>query len=249
MPDDFTRLFWVTLPLGLCAEGRGMDNVSWIKAKVFPLRLDVTAEKISNAMDWFAARGMINRYEVGGRNFFYIPTWHDYQGDTKREATSIYPAPPQDKQPEQSGQDRDFIPTNSSTDAHGDAHGEGDAGSPPQPPQEPELPDGVSSALRIYEEKTGTLVPNGLAAELIMDTVENDERHLDMWSKVVSGWVLSGFKTNNVSGMIDCYRQGRIPSTSGGNGRHPQQEGTGPPPKPQPAVVNAPTGDPEWMHT
>jgi len=33
MPDDFTRLLWILLPLGLDCEGRGIDNPAWINPK------------------------------------------------------------------------------------------------------------------------------------------------------------------------------------------------------------------------
>lgn len=100
MPDDFTRLLWVMLPLGLDREGRGIDNAGWVKAKVFPLRDDVTNDQVATALNWFSERkneetglGMIERYEVSGRRFFYIPTWHTYQGDTMKETQSVIPAP------------------------------------------------------------------------------------------------------------------------------------------------------------
>lgn len=100
MPDDFTRLLWVMLPLGLDREGRGIDNAGWVKAKVFPLRDDVTNEQVATALNWFSERkneetglGMIERYEVLGRRYFYIPTWHTYQGDTTKETQSVIPAP------------------------------------------------------------------------------------------------------------------------------------------------------------
>jgi len=93
MPDDFTRLLWVLLPLGLDAEGRGLDNMSWIKSKVMPLREDVTPAMLEAAMKWYQNRGMIIRYDAGGRKYFTIPTWHIYQGDTTRETKSNYPSP------------------------------------------------------------------------------------------------------------------------------------------------------------
>ena len=94
MPDDFTRLIWVLLPLGLDCEGRGIDNPSWIKSRIMPLREDVTNEMVLGAMDWFARREMIVRYEIGGRKYFYIPTWHTYQKGTERESDSELPSPP-----------------------------------------------------------------------------------------------------------------------------------------------------------
>lgn len=93
LPDDFTRLLWVLLPLGLDREGRGLDNPSWIKAKLMPLRTDVSLDQIALAVDCLAQRGMIQRYQVDGRGYFLIPTWHKYQGDTSREAASILPPP------------------------------------------------------------------------------------------------------------------------------------------------------------
>ncbi len=93
MPDDFTRLLWVMLPLGLDREGRCMDNPGFIKAKVMPLRDDVDSAKIGKAMNWYAKRGMIVRYTVDGRDYFYVPTFHKYQGKTEREAESHYPPP------------------------------------------------------------------------------------------------------------------------------------------------------------
>jgi len=93
MPDDFTRLTWVMLPLVLDRCGRGVDNANWLRSKVYPMRDDVTNDQIAAALDWYAGRGMIERYSVDGRAYFWIPTWHTYQGDTKREADSLLPAP------------------------------------------------------------------------------------------------------------------------------------------------------------
>jgi hypothetical protein len=94
LPDDFTRLLWVLLPLGLDSEGRGLDNPSWVRAKLMPLRTDVSLDQIAAAFDCFGAHGMILRYEVSGRRYFAIPTWHKYQGDTSRESGSTFPPPP-----------------------------------------------------------------------------------------------------------------------------------------------------------
>ncbi|NLF00101.1 MAG: hypothetical protein GX601_03900, partial [Anaerolineales bacterium] len=32
MPDDFTRLLWLLLPLVLDREGRGIDSSTWLRA-------------------------------------------------------------------------------------------------------------------------------------------------------------------------------------------------------------------------
>lgn len=93
MPDDFTRLLWVLMPLALDREGRGLDNSSWVKSKLMPLRVDITLDQIAAAMDWYAERGMIERYSVQGRSYFWLPTFRKYQGDTSKESESEIPPP------------------------------------------------------------------------------------------------------------------------------------------------------------
>lgn len=93
MPDDFTRCLWLLMPLGLDCDGRGIYNGSWIKAKIMPLREDVTSKDIMTAMEWFVARGMVIVYHVDDRAYFYIPTFKDYQSGTEKEAKSVLPTP------------------------------------------------------------------------------------------------------------------------------------------------------------
>lgn len=93
MPDDSCRFFWVTLPLVLDSEGRGIDNPAWLRSKLYPIRDDITLDQISGWMDWLAGRGMITRYEVGGRGYFYATKFKTYQRGTEKEAKSVLPAP------------------------------------------------------------------------------------------------------------------------------------------------------------
>ena len=95
MPDDFTRLLWVLLPLVLCREGRGIDSAHWLKSKLFPLREDVTPGQVGEALNWYMQRGMVVPYTVDGRDYFYLPSFHKYQGNTTKEAESDYPPPPE----------------------------------------------------------------------------------------------------------------------------------------------------------
>jgi DnaD/phage-associated family protein len=93
MPDDFTRIVWVLLPLILDSEGRGLDNPSWIKSKMFPIRQDVSEKQISKVFDWFYERKMISRYEVNDHKYFFVPTFKLYQSGTKKESASVLPSP------------------------------------------------------------------------------------------------------------------------------------------------------------
>lgn len=99
MEDDFTRVCWLLLPLIVDSAGRGILNSAWIRSKMFPLRQDVAVEQIERSFQWLLSREMILEYEVDNRNYFYIPTWQDYQTGISREADSLLPEPPQTRQP------------------------------------------------------------------------------------------------------------------------------------------------------
>ncbi len=135
MPDDFTRLFWVLLPLALCRQGRGISNPAWLKSKVFPLREDVTTAQVARAFDWLVGRRMVKLYTVDRRDYFYIPSWDRYQGDTSKEAESDYPAPPVESNsiptpelvPTNSIPTPELVPTYSPSDADATADATADA--------------------------------------------------------------------------------------------------------------------------
>ena len=95
MPDDFTRVVWMLLILILDSEGRGIDNMDWIKSKMFPLRQDVTTRKLAQVFIWLESHEMIHRYSVNDRDYFYISTFKDYQSGTQKEAKSLLPSPPE----------------------------------------------------------------------------------------------------------------------------------------------------------
>jgi DnaD/phage-associated family protein len=98
MPDDLTRVVWLLLTLILDSEGRGIDNMNWVKSNMFPMREDMTPELLDAPFDWLAGKKMIVRYEANCRKYFYIPTFKDYQTGTKKEAPSLLPPPPDELQ-------------------------------------------------------------------------------------------------------------------------------------------------------
>jgi len=152
MPDDTHRLLWTWLMLGADREGRYLDNPAAVKSKVFPLRADVTHEQIAAMLDWFAQHHLICRYVINGRGYFYLTTFKDHQGDTAKEAASVYPDPPslnngasQEEVQSSARPAQEEIKTNSGTDAqvYTDADAateiraaEKTAGADPPPPAE-----------------------------------------------------------------------------------------------------------------
>ena len=95
LPDDFSRLCWLLLPLILDSEGRGIYNMPWLRSKLFPIRDDVKLDQLERTFEVFVDRKMIIVYEVDGRLYFYIPSWKTYQSGTQKEAASVLPAPPE----------------------------------------------------------------------------------------------------------------------------------------------------------
>lgn len=93
MPNDFTRVCWLLLIVGVDSEGRGIDNPAWIHSKILPMRSDIDYAAITLAFDWLAERGMIVRYQVANRHYFYIPSFKKYQSGTEKEAASVLPDP------------------------------------------------------------------------------------------------------------------------------------------------------------
>lgn len=113
MPDDFHRLMWAYLPLILDREGRGIDHAGWLRARLFPLRDDVTVEMVAAAMDWYGERGMLERYAVEGRHYFCVPSFREYQGKTDREAASVIPEPVRQDCESESGFGHEQVVSNS----------------------------------------------------------------------------------------------------------------------------------------
>lgn len=179
MPDDFTRLLWVLMPLVLDSAGRAIDNSGWLRSKIFPMRADVTTEQVEAAMVWYAARNMIERYEIDARHYFYVPTFEKYQGKTDREAPSEIPAPPKKRQKSGRKQGKSLmtnsrpthepVVTNSCLDVDVDVDVEEKreelAGVPPAsapaPVNEPpsEKPDPVKDLAAVFEQAAGIPLP------------------------------------------------------------------------------------------
>ena len=95
MPNDSYRLTWSYLMLALDSEGRSQDSATLIRSKLYPKRADVTNEQVQAQLDWFAEHGLIVRYEVKGKRYFYQTHFIEHQGSNKlrREAESVLPAP------------------------------------------------------------------------------------------------------------------------------------------------------------
>lgn len=89
-----TRLHFIGLWTYADDEGRGVDDPRLIKAAIWPLDTEVTAETVDSMQAELEAKGRIIRYQVDGRPHFQIVNWHDHQ-KPNRPQTSKYPGPDQ----------------------------------------------------------------------------------------------------------------------------------------------------------
>jgi len=180
MPDDFHRLLWVMLPLGLDREGRGMDNPAWVKAKIMPLRTDVTPEMVERALTWYAEHGMIERYQVESRSYFWVPSFQRYQGNTRKEAESEYPAPPE-KRETNSRPTPELVQSKSGTDVDVDTDADVDADKDADA-----LSSFISDSVHMYENAIGLIAGESQTEEVKAFLVDLHERgHPEWWQMAI----------------------------------------------------------------
>ena len=238
MPDDFTRLMWVLLPLGLCREGRGIDSPSWLRSKLFPLRADVTDAMIESAMDSFVGLGMIQRYQIKDRAYFCVCNWHQYQGKTDKEAETSYPPPPATpdllptySRPTQAERASESEPSASHSAYESESESAYESTLERRKSKEPPVARGHRNdrALNIYMTEAGQGFPNEQTAKAVDETIGISADDLDFWQKAVHACILSGYRIDNVQCMLDHYGRRQLPGPKrgppGNNGGQTAVEG------------------------
>jgi len=156
-------LLWPWLLLSLDDWGRGTAGARQLRARLFPENPAVTVELIDEALELYAAAGLLELYEVDGRRFVAVEhsKWFKYQthirSEKRQNDRSRYPAPPV-------------------SDARTCAHSREDARSScgccaspspspsPSPSEEPLLPDSDEPG-ELDEPLEGELVPCDEPAE------------------------------------------------------------------------------------
>lgn len=73
-------------------EGRAVDNPRLIKAAIYPLHDDMTADAVDAILDALAAEGLIVRYVVDGKRYLAVPSWREHQRPQKSIPSKL-PAP------------------------------------------------------------------------------------------------------------------------------------------------------------
>lgn len=89
--SDFEFRLWVGLITQADDMGRGDARPAVIKGRVFPLRERVSVKDIDTAVHGLAAKGCVSLYTVGGKPYFWFPTWGNHQ--RVRNCKIKYPGP------------------------------------------------------------------------------------------------------------------------------------------------------------
>ena len=89
--SDFEFRLWIGLITQVDDAGRGDARPAIIKGRVFPLRDRVTAKDIDVSLHALAAKGCVSLYTVGGKPYFWFPSWAEHQ--RIRDCKPKFPAP------------------------------------------------------------------------------------------------------------------------------------------------------------
>lgn len=77
--SDFEFRLWVGLITQADDAGRGDARPAYIKGHVFPFRGRIAAKDIEAALHALAAKGCVSLYTVGGKPYFWFPSWAKHQ--------------------------------------------------------------------------------------------------------------------------------------------------------------------------
>ncbi len=88
-------------------EGRAKDHPRLLKASLFPLHDNVTADDIDRHLNELAEHGLVVRYVVDGVAFLAVPSWKEHQRPQKPQKSKL-PSPEQ-VEPSPSGTSRVLV--------------------------------------------------------------------------------------------------------------------------------------------
>ncbi|MCB1716275.1 MAG: hypothetical protein KDK05_14210 [Candidatus Competibacteraceae bacterium] len=216
LPDDFTRLMWVLLPLHSCRDGRGVADDRWLHSKLFPLRTDVSRGQCLQALQDMADLGMLTIYEVNGRPYYQITNWEEYQGNTSKEAASPYPAFQEVEKVvlTSSRPTPELVQSRSVTDADADAYSDAegerhahprarDNGASAAPSASPPVPEGATNHAQTFKAVTGYWVGIGMQDFLQQRLGERPDWDVVGWA--YEQWVSRGYNPRNLRGVLEWY--------------------------------------------
>jgi hypothetical protein len=92
LPAELERTF-VRLWTHCDDEGRCIDSPKLIKAAIYPLHDDVTAEKLNEELYELDAAGLVSRYMVGEKRYLQVLSWGEFQHPQRPKKSKFPPLP------------------------------------------------------------------------------------------------------------------------------------------------------------
>lgn len=206
IPTDFGRMFWLMLPICLDSEGRGVDSIQWLRSKLFPIREDDVSQKITDIMDWLVNKGMVVRYQVDGRKYFYSVNFKKYQTGTDKEAKSYLPVPPE-LLPTNSGVGQELVRVNT-TQYKDNNNTPGGSGF-----------DEIGQLSTAYEKNIGVLT--GMIKDILIDDLAEYglQLCLDAMAEAVRN---NKRKWSYIQGILKNWKRDGRGASAGANGKGPK---------------------------
>lgn len=191
--SDFEYRVWTVLILLADDAGRGDARPAIIKGRGFPLRDRVTSKDIDAAVHGLAGKGCISLYTVGGKSYYYFPTWSEHQ--RVRDVKPKYPSPKDSAadcgEARQIAAECGELPRNAAR-ARSESESESESESNPNPESKtarsaqsdgfdlsafgPELQKAITEWLAYKKEKGNTYKPIGLK-RLLTEIKNNADKH------------------------------------------------------------------------
>jgi hypothetical protein len=176
-------------------HGCGKANPKLIKAALWPLDQNITAEQVAGWMDELEEAGLIRRYTEGGRDYYTVSSWEKHQAAAYRRGERQHPAPPSVKPARQNVQMR----------AGREGKGREGKGSGKEESKNPATPP-ISNALA-----EALLAPDSRAQYLHGRLVQTDER----WRKVTPAALMKFGREYGadlvITALAFCYEEGATP--------------------------------------
>ncbi len=255
LPDDTCRLLATWTISQLDVRGVFYADPAMVCSLVFPRRSDVTAEQVAGYLNEMEEQGLIVRFEASNDVWQWWPGFERNQVGLRADREKPdYPAPPsiecpndyaQDEGGQGDGEARDDARQEDGESAEGGGNKGSEvksseaklsketptAGHAPSPPpprkprkaRKPKTP--VPPAVKVFRANAHRYPAKSWYGE-VAGLVGEDEQELARWGRVVKAWVGCGWNPTNVKGMLECFREGVIPST-GGKGKSAKSEPAG----------------------
>lgn len=91
--DRGARYTFVLLWTHCDDEGRAVYNTRLLKAALYPLEDDITPAVVESDLALLADVGAVHIYEVAGRAYVHIPSWHEHQRPQHKVDSGLPPCP------------------------------------------------------------------------------------------------------------------------------------------------------------